>query len=45
MKEREILQYLVVDGSITLKQIFNKEGGRAWAGLIWLRIGTSDGVL
>jgi hypothetical protein len=27
-----------------LKLILKKEDGRLWAGVIWLRIGTSDGV-
>jgi hypothetical protein len=34
-----------VDGRIILKLIFKKWNGRVWTGLIWLRIGTSDGLL
>jgi len=45
LKERESFQYLVVEGRIILKQIFNKENGRAWDVLIWLRIETSNVIL
>jgi hypothetical protein len=34
-----------VDRRIILKSIFKKWDGRAWTGLIWLRIGTGDGPL
>jgi hypothetical protein len=34
-----------VDGRIKLKRIFKKWYGRAWIGLIWLRIGTGGGLL
>jgi hypothetical protein len=30
---------------IILKWVLWKQGGRAWTGLIWLRIGTGDGIL
>jgi hypothetical protein len=33
-----------IDGRIILKSIFKKWDG-AWTGLIWLRIGTGDGLL
>lgn len=45
LKARESLQYLVVEGRIILKQIFNKESGRAWELLNWLRVKTSNGIL
>jgi hypothetical protein len=34
-----------IDGRIILKLIFKKWDGRAWIGLIWLRIGTGGGLL
>jgi hypothetical protein len=35
-----------VDGRIELKwRIFEKLGGEAWIGLVWLRIGTGGGLL
>jgi hypothetical protein len=34
-----------VDGRIILKWIFKKRDVGAWAGLIWLRIGTGGGLL
>ena len=36
---------LDVDGSIILKLIWRKWGARVWTGWIWLRIGTSVGLL
>ena len=34
-----------VDGRMSLIGILSKWAGRAWNGLIWLTIGTRDGVL
>jgi hypothetical protein len=45
MKERDHLEDLLVDGSIILKSILNKQGVRVWTGLIWFRIGTDGGHL
>jgi hypothetical protein len=41
---RDHLEDLGVDGKI-LEWILGKEGGKVWAGFIWLRIGTSCGLL
>jgi hypothetical protein len=45
LREGDHLEDLGVDGRIILKRIFKKWGGMAWPGLIWLRIGTGDGLL
>jgi hypothetical protein len=36
---------LDVDGWIILKWILGKQGGKVWTGCIWLRVGTSGGLL
>jgi hypothetical protein len=36
---------LGVDGMIILEYVFGKWGGNLWTGFIWLRIGTSSGLL
>jgi hypothetical protein len=40
LKEVNQLEDLGVDGRITLTRIFKKWNGKAWTGLIWLKIGT-----
>jgi hypothetical protein len=40
-RERDHLEDLGVD-SIMLKWIFKKYDGKAWTGLVWLRIRTAD---
>jgi hypothetical protein len=39
------LEDLGVDGSIILKWLLGKYGGKVWTGCIWFRIGTSGGRL
>jgi hypothetical protein len=36
---------LDIDGRITLEWISEKQGEKMWTGCIWLRIGTSGGLL
>jgi hypothetical protein len=36
---------LGVNGKMILKPIFGKQGGKVWTRCIWLRIGTSGGIL
>ena len=45
MRERDHLEDSGVGGRITLIWIFKKWVWEAWTGLIWLRIGTADGLL
>ena len=45
LKERDHLGDPDVDGRIILRWIFRKLDVGAWAGLIWLRIGTVGGHL
>jgi len=45
LRERDRFQGLGVGRIIILKWIFRKCDVRAWTGLIWLRIGTGDGLL
>lgn len=39
------MEYLVVDGKITLKHIFKKYGVMLWTRLNWLRTESSGGLL
>jgi len=43
--ERGHLENSGVDGSIVLLWVFKKWDGKCWTVLIWLRIGTDDGLL
>jgi hypothetical protein len=44
LKERYHVDDQGVDGSVLLKRILKKSVGRAWTGLIWLRIRTSGRI-
>jgi len=44
-KEKEYLEDLRADVSISLKLAKIEKRGRMWTGLIWLRIETNDGLL
>jgi len=44
LRERDHLENSSVDGRIILRWIFSKWDVRAWAGLIWLRIGTGRSI-
>jgi hypothetical protein len=44
-KRREHSENLGVDGKIILECVLRKLGGKVWAASLWLRIGTSDGLL
>jgi len=40
------LEYLGIDGNVILKYLIRLcSGRRGWTGLVWLRIGTSGGLL
>jgi hypothetical protein len=34
-----------IDGTIIVKWMFKRWDGRAWTGLVWLRIGKGGGLL
>jgi hypothetical protein len=42
---RDHSEDLGVDGNLILEWILGTMGGKVWTGLIWLRIGTSGGLL
>jgi hypothetical protein len=44
-EEKNYLDDLGVDGRIIREWILGKSRGRVWTGFIWLRIGTSGGLL
>jgi hypothetical protein len=45
LKGRNQLEDLGVDGMIILEWILGTNDGKLWTGFIWLRIGTSGGLL
>jgi hypothetical protein len=44
-KERDHWEHQCVGGLTILKWTLDREDGMVWIGLIWLRIGTSGGLL
>jgi hypothetical protein len=42
---RHSSEELDIGTRIILERILNKHGGKVWTGFIWLRIGTSGGLL
>jgi hypothetical protein len=45
LREGDHLEVPGIDGRIILKWIFERLGGRAQTGLVWLRIGTGGWLL
>jgi hypothetical protein len=45
LKGRDHLEDLGIDGRIIVERILWKFGGKVWTGFIWLRLGTSGGLL
>jgi hypothetical protein len=45
LKGRSHSEDLDIDGNIILEWILGKHSGKLWTGFIWLRIGTSGGLL
>jgi hypothetical protein len=44
-KERDLSEDRSVDGRMRLERILGRLAGGMWSGLIWLRVGTDDGLL
>jgi hypothetical protein len=44
-KERHKLKDLGVDGVIVIKRFLRRLDGVAWTGFVWLKTGTSGGLL
>jgi hypothetical protein len=45
LKGKDQSEILRLDGKTILKWIIRKQGGKVWTGFVWLRTGTSDGLL
>jgi hypothetical protein len=45
LKGRNHSEDMSTDGRIILKCVLKKKPQRVWTGFIWLRIGSSDGLL
>jgi hypothetical protein len=45
LKGRDHLEDMGLDEKMILEWILEKQGGKGWTGVIWLRIGTSGGLL
>jgi hypothetical protein len=45
LKGRDHSEDIGTDGKIILKWILGKRDGKMWTGCIWLRTGTSNGLL
>jgi hypothetical protein len=45
LKRRDHSKELGEDENVISEWILGKQGGKVWIGCIWLRIGTSDGLL
>jgi len=45
LREGGHFEHIGIDGRIILKLISKKSVGSTWTGFMWLRIGTSGGIL
>jgi hypothetical protein len=45
LKVRDSLWRLGIDGRITLEWMLRKQGEKVWTGFVWLRLGSSGGLL